>query len=83
MGIPPAPQGMPQIVVIFDIDANGTVTISARHKATGKDQHITMHSLGGLLEEGIQNMVQEAKMQEQKDQEWKEFIEVRNNADNL
>lgn len=80
-GIPPAPRGLPQIEVTFDIDANGIVTVSAKDKTTGKEQQITIRSSGGLSENEIRNMVKEAEMHAQKDQQRKALIEVRNNAD--
>lgn len=82
VGIPPAPRGVPQIEVTFDIDANGIVNVSARDKATGKEQAITIHPSGGLSEADIQNMVKEAEMYSQKDQERKKLIEAKNQADN-
>ncbi|CAL5064184.1 unnamed protein product [Urochloa decumbens] len=81
VGIPPAPRGMPQIEVTFDIDANGIVTVSAKDKATGKETNITIRSSGGLSESEIQKMVQEAELHAQKDQERKALIDIRNNAD--
>lgn len=81
VGIPPAPRGMPQIEVTFDIDANGIVTVSAKDKATGKEQQITIRSSGGLSEEEIQKMVKEAELHAQKDQERKALIDIRNSAD--
>ncbi|MQL86192.1 hypothetical protein Taro_018722 [Colocasia esculenta] len=81
VGIPPAPRGMPQIEVTFDIDANGIVTVSAKDKATGKEQQITIRSSGGLSDEDIQKMVKEAELHAQKDQERKALIDVRNSAD--
>ncbi|CAN6304563.1 unnamed protein product [Urochloa humidicola] len=81
VGIPPAPRGLPQIEVTFDIDANGIVTVSAKDKATGKEQNITIRSSGGLSEADIQKMVQEAELHAQKDQERKALIDIRNNAD--
>ncbi|XP_009407215.2 heat shock 70 kDa protein, mitochondrial [Musa acuminata AAA Group] len=80
-GIPPAPRGMPQIEVTFDIDANGIVKVSARDKATGKEQEITIRSSGGLSEEEIEKMVKEAELHAQKDQERKTLIDVKNTAD--
>lgn len=80
-GIPPAPRGLPQVEVTFDIDANGIVTVSAKDKATGKEQQITIKSSGGLSDEEIQNMVREADLHSQKDQERKELIDLRNSAD--
>ncbi|KAJ7943802.1 Heat shock 70 kDa protein [Quillaja saponaria] len=81
LGIPPAPRGMPQIEVTFDIDANGIVTVSAKDKATGKEQQITIRSSGGLSEDEIEKMVKEAELHSQKDQEKKALIDIKNNAD--
>ncbi|ERN11512.1 heat shock 70 kDa protein, mitochondrial [Amborella trichopoda] len=80
-GIPPAPRGMPQIEVTFDIDANGIVKVSAKDKATQKEQAITIRSSGGLSEEEIEKMVREAEAHAQKDQENKALIDVKNTAD--
>lgn len=80
-GIPPAPRGLPQVEVTFDIDANGIVTVSAKDKSTGKEQQITIKSSGGLSDEEIQNMVREADLHSQKDQERKELIDLRNSAE--
>lgn len=79
--IPPAPRGVPQIEVTFDIDANGIVTVSAKDKQSGKEQQITIQSSGGLSEDEIQEMVKEAKMHAQRDKERKTLIDVKNNAD--
>ncbi|KAL5174861.1 Heat shock protein, mitochondrial [Glycine soja] len=81
VGIPPAPRGMPQIEVTFDIDANGIVTVSAKDKSTGKEQQITIRSSGGLSEDEIDKMVKEAELHAQKDQERKALIDIRNSAD--
>lgn len=81
VGIPPAPRGMPQIEVTFDLDANGIVTVSAKDKATGKEQQITIRSSGGLSEEEIEKMVKEAELHAQKDQERKALIDIKNSAD--
>jgi molecular chaperone DnaK len=81
VGIPPAPRGMPQIEVTFDIDANGIVTVSAKDKTTGKEQQITIRSSGGLSEDEIDKMVREAELHAQKDQERKALIDVKNTAD--
>ncbi|XP_015059516.1 heat shock 70 kDa protein, mitochondrial [Solanum pennellii] len=81
VGIPPAPRGLPQIEVTFDIDANGMVTVSAKDKATSKEQQITIRSSGGLSEDEIDKMVREAEMHAQKDQERKALIDIRNSAD--
>ncbi|KAI3439231.1 uncharacterized protein J3R85_004947 [Psidium guajava] len=81
MGIPPAPRGMPQIEVTFDIDANGIVTVSAKDKTTGKEQQITIRSSGGLSDDEINKMVREAELYSQRDQERKALIDIRNGAD--
>ena len=82
-GIPPAPRGMPQIEVTFDIDANGVVNVSATDKGTGKEQHITIQSSGGLSEEEIQKMMKDAEANAASDREKKELAEVKNQADTL
>jgi molecular chaperone DnaK (HSP70) len=81
VGIPPAPRGLPQIEVTFDIDANGIVTVSAKDKATAKEQQITIRSSGGLSDSEIEKMVREAELHAQKDQERKALIDIRNTAD--
>lgn len=81
VGIPPAPRGMPQIEVTFDIDANGIVTVSAKDKATGKEQQITIRSSGGLSDDEIEKMVKEAELHAQRDQERKALIDIKNSAD--
>ncbi|XP_002978304.2 heat shock 70 kDa protein, mitochondrial [Selaginella moellendorffii] len=81
VGIPPAPRGVPQIEVTFDIDANGIVNVSARDKSTGKEQAITIQSSGGLTESDIEKMVKEAEIYSQKDKERKELIDAKNDAD--
>ena len=81
VGIPPAPRGLPQIEVTFDIDANGIVTVSAKDKATNKEQQITIRSSGGLTDEEIEKMVREAELHAQRDQERKALIDLRNSAD--
>mmetsp|Transcript_8794 Transcript_8794/g.31718 ORF Transcript_8794/g.31718 Transcript_8794/m.31718 type:complete len:708 (-) Transcript_8794:112-2235(-) len=83
VGIPPAPRGVPQIEVTFDIDANGIVNVNARDKATGKEQQITIQSSGGLSDGDIEQMVRDAEMYASKDKERKELIEAKNTADNL
>lgn len=80
-GIPPAPRGMPQIEVAFDIDANGIVKVSAKDKQTGKEQQITIRSSGGLSEDDIEKMVREAELHSQKDKERKSLIDLKNSAD--
>lgn len=66
-GIPPAPRGIPQIEVTFDIDANGIVHVSAKDKATGKDHSISIQSSGGLSESDIQNMINQAEKMKEED----------------
>lgn len=82
-GIPPAPRGMPQIEVTFDIDANGVVNVSASDKGTGKKQNITIQSSGGLSEAEIQKMMAEAEANAKEDKNRKELIEIKNKADTL
>lgn len=82
-GIPPAPRGVPQIEVTFDIDANGILNVSARDKATGREQHITITASSGLSEQEIQRMVREADEHRADDQRRRERAEARNQADNL
>lgn len=82
-GIPPAPRGVPQIEVSFDIDANGILTVTAKDKATGKVQSIKITGSTGLNKEEIEKMRQEAEKHEEEDKKEKEKIEVRNKADNL
>jgi molecular chaperone DnaK len=80
-GIAPAPRGMPQIEVSFDIDANSIMTITAKDKATGKDNRITIKSDSGLSEADIQRMVQEAEENSESDKKARELIEARNTAE--
>ena len=82
-GIPPAPRGVPQVEVTFDIDANGIVSVSAKDKATGKTQSITITGEGSLSDEEIQKMVDDAKVHEDEDREKKKIIEIRNKLDSL
>jgi molecular chaperone DnaK len=82
-GIPPAPRGIPQIEVTFDIDANGIVHVSAKDKATGKEQQIRIQASGGLSEADIQRMVKEAEANAEADKKRREFIEAKNHADAL
>jgi molecular chaperone DnaK len=82
-GIPPAPRGMPQIEVTFDIDANGIVHVSAKDKASGKEQKVTIQASGGLKDEDIEKMVRDAEQHASEDKKRKEIIEVRNHADSL
>jgi len=82
-GLPPAPRGVPQIEVTFDIDADGILHVSAQDKATGREQKITITASSGLNEEEIQRMVREAEQHASEDQQRKQEIETRNQADNL
>ena len=83
VGIPAAPRGMPQIEVTFDIDANGIVNVSAKDKATGKEQQIRIQASGGLSDADIDQMVQDAEEHAADDQKRKELVEARNGADSL
>jgi molecular chaperone DnaK len=83
VGIPPAPRGVPQIEVTFDIDANGIVNVSAKDKATGKSQAITITASSGLAKEEVEKMVEDAKTHAQEDEKRREETEVRNRADGL
>ncbi|MBO8141408.1 MAG: molecular chaperone DnaK [Firmicutes bacterium] len=82
-GIPPAPRGVPQIEVSFDIDANGIVKVSAKDLATGRAQQVTLTASSGLTSEDIQRMVQEAEKYAEEDKKRKELAELRNQADSL
>jgi molecular chaperone DnaK len=82
-GIPPAPRGLPQIEVTFDIDANGIINVSARDKASGKEQNVTITATTNLNQGEIDRMVQEAKDHQAEDRKRRELIEARNNADSL
>jgi molecular chaperone DnaK len=82
-GIAPAPRGLPQIEVAFDIDANGMVNVSAKDKATNKEQKITIQASGGLSDEEIEKMVKDAELNAEKDKEKKELIDIKNTADSL
>jgi molecular chaperone DnaK len=82
-GIPPAPRGTPQIEVTFDIDANGILNVTARDKATGREQKITITASSGLSKEEVERMVREAELHAQEDRQRKEEIEARNRADSL
>ncbi len=82
-GIPSAPRGMPQIEVTFDIDANGIVNVSAKDKASGKEQKITIQASGGLSEDDIKNMIKEAEQNAEEDKKRREKIEAKNNADSI
>ncbi len=81
-GIPPAPRGMPQIEVTFDIDANGILKVTAQDKATGRSQHITITASSGLSEAEVERMRKDAEAHAEEDRKRKELIEARNHADN-
>jgi molecular chaperone DnaK len=83
VGIPPAPRGVPQIEVTFDIDANGIVNVSAKDLGTGKEQKITITASSGLSDQEIEQMVRDAEAHAEEDRRRREEAEVRNNADNL
>ena len=83
VGIPPAARGIPQIEVTFDIDANGIVNVSAKDKATGKEQQIRIQASGGLSDEDIEGMVKDAESHADEDKKRKEVVEARNQADSL
>ncbi len=83
VGIAPAPRGLPQIEVTFDIDANGIVHVSAKDKATNKEQAIKIQASGGLSEEDIQRMVKEAESHAEEDKKRKELIDAKNQADSM
>jgi molecular chaperone DnaK len=82
-GIPPAPRGLPQVEVIFDIDANGILNVTARDKATGKEQKVTITASTNLSKDEIEQKVNEARIHQSEDQHQRELIEARNSADNL
>ncbi len=82
-GIPPAPRGMPQIEVTFDIDANGILNVSAKDKATGKEQKIVIKASSGLQEEEIKRMVRDAEAHAEEERKFRELVESRNKADAL
>ncbi|MEM9433475.1 MAG: molecular chaperone DnaK [Pseudomonadota bacterium] len=81
--IPPAPRGLPQIEVTFDIDANGIVTVGAKDKGTGKEQAITIQASGGLSDDDIEQMVKDAEANAEADAERKELVEAKNQAESL
>ncbi|MWD28498.1 molecular chaperone DnaK [Aquicoccus sp. SCR17] len=81
--IPPAPRGMPQIEVTFDIDANGIVSVSAKDKGTGKEQKITIQASGGLSDDDIEKMVKDAEENADADKQRRELVEARNQAESL
>lgn len=82
-GIPPAPRGVPQIEVTFDIDANGILNVSAKDKATGKEQSIRIEASSGLSDQEIEKMVEDAEEHAEEDKRQRELVEARNQADNL
>jgi molecular chaperone DnaK len=81
--IPPAPRGMPQIEVTFDIDANGILHVSAKDKATGKSQNIVIKASSGLSDDEIENMVSDAESHAEEDRKFRELVDARNQADGL
>ncbi len=83
MGIPPSPRGLPQVEVTFDIDANGIVNVSAKDKATNKEQQIRIQASGGLSDGEIEKMVKDAEAHAEEDKKRKEVVEARNQADSL
>merc|ERR1711876_124630 len=83
VGLPPAPRGVPQIEVSFDIDANGTVNVSAVDKSTGKKQSVTVRTSGGLTDADIERMVQEAEQMREADNKKKEAVTLKNDAETL
>ncbi|MCX6797584.1 MAG: Hsp70 family protein, partial [Candidatus Doudnabacteria bacterium] len=82
-GIPPAPRGVPQVEVSFDIDANGILTVKAKDKATGKEQHITIQGSSNLSKEDVERMKKEAEAHAAEDRKRKETVDSRNQADTL
>src|SRR4051794_8105777 len=82
-GLPPAPRGVPQIEVTFDIDANGIVNVSAKDRATGKEQKVTITASSGLSETEIQQMVRDAELHAEEDRQRREMIELRNQAETM
>src|SRR6185436_4295233 len=82
-GIPPAPRGMPQVEVTFDIDANGILTVKAKDKATNKEQHITIQGSSNLSKEDVERMKKEAEAHAEEDRKRKETVDMRNQADTL
>lgn len=82
-GIPPAPRGVPQVEVVFDVDSNGVLNVTAKDKASGKEQSIRIEANSGLSEEDIERMKQDAEVHRAEDEKKKKLIEVRNNAEQL
>merc|ERR1712212_825097 len=83
VGIPPAPRGVPQIEVTFDIDANGIVNVSARDKASGKEQTIVIQSSGGLSKDDIENMVKNAEKYAEEDKKRREIVDAVNQGESI
>ena len=83
VGIPPAPRGLPQIEVTFDIDANGIVSVSAKDMGTGKEQSIKITASSGLSEEEIDSLIKDAEIHAEEDQKKRELIDARNMADSM
>merc|ERR1711976_664052 len=83
VGIPPAPRGVPQIEVSFDIDADGILNVSAKDKGTGKEQNIVIKSSGGLSEEDIESMVRDAEANAEADAKRRQTIEAKNEIESL
>lgn len=83
VGIPPAPKGIPQVEVTFDIDADGIVNVSAKDKATNKDQSITIAASSGLSDKEIESMIEQAEQHAEADKERRELIEASNSADSV
>jgi molecular chaperone DnaK len=81
-GLPPAPRGVPQVEVTFDIDANGILKVTAQDKATGRSQHITITASSGLSDAEVEKMRRDAEAHAEEDRNRKDLIEARNNADN-
>merc|ERR1711988_840589 len=81
--IPPAPRGTPQIEVSFDIDANGILNVSAKDKATGKEQSIVVKASSGLSDEEVEKMVQDAEANVEEDRKFEELVQIRNTADGM
>src|SRR5712671_1979846 len=82
-GLPPSPRDIPQIEVTFDIDANGIVNVSAKDKGTGREQKITITASSGLSKDEVERMVKESEQHAAEDQQRKDEVETRNNADSL
>src|SRR6195256_3073395 len=83
VGIPPAPRGVPQVEVTFDINANGILNVSAQDKATGKTQNITITASSGLSKDEVEKMVAEAQSHSEEDKRRRELVDLRNQTDTL